>query len=63
MDHYVESDTGEFRLIYNMEKFRHATMPPGWKKELNVLVRSKANGKIMATIIGLPKKMVINGQN
>jgi len=61
MDHYVESATGDFRLIYTIEKFRWAVMSPGYLKDLHTLVRSTKNGKIMATNLTIPKKIVILG--
>lgn len=48
MDHYVESDTGDFRLIYTIEKFRWAACSPGYNKDFHILVRSEKTGKIMA---------------
>jgi glycylpeptide N-tetradecanoyltransferase len=48
MDHYVESETGDFRLIYTIEKFRWAACSPGYNKEFHTLIRSTKNGKIMA---------------
>ena len=40
MDHYVEDEEGNFRLLYTPEKFRWAIMCPGWIKDLHVIVRN-----------------------
>ena len=62
-DHYVESSTGDFKLIYTVERFRWAVLPPGYIKDLHTLVRSTKTKKIMATNLTIPKKMVVHGQN
>ena len=63
MDHYVEDEEGNFRLLYTPEKFRWAIMCPGWIKYLHVIVRNSKNRKIMASITGVPKKYILNGRN
>jgi len=39
MDHYVEGD-GDFRLVYTVEKFKWATLPPGYVADFQFCVRS-----------------------
>lgn len=63
MDHYVEDQVGNFRLSYSRDKFRWGCASPGYIKDMHLLVRSSKNGKIMATLVGCPKKIMINGQN
>jgi len=63
MDHYVEDEDGNFRLLYTPEKFRWAIMCPGWIKDLHVIVRNSKNRKIMASITGVPKKYILNNRN
>ena len=46
MDHYVESSSGEFRLIYTIEKVRWAMCAPGHLKELFYCVRDDKTKKI-----------------
>jgi len=60
-DHYVESK--DFRVIYSIEKFRWAVMTPGWEREYHLLIRNSKNKKIMAIMVGCPKKFIINGVN
>ena len=43
MDHYVESDSGDFRLQYTTDKFRWATLSPGYIAELLFCVRNSDN--------------------
>lgn len=61
MDHYVESNTGDFRLIYTVEKFRWAILSPGYNPEFHFVVRSDKNKKIMGCILSVPRKYVICG--
>ena len=60
-EHYVES--ADFRVIYSIEKFRWALMTLGWVKDYHMLVRNSKNKKIMAVMVGCPKKFVVNGRN
>lgn len=53
---YVEDQVGNFRLKYSKEKFRWGAAPPGYIKDLHFMVRSSKNKKILASIIGCPKK-------
>lgn len=62
MDHYVEDEVGNFRLLYSKEKFRWGAATPGYNKNLHFLVRNSKNKKIMASIVGCPKKIVICGK-
>jgi glycylpeptide N-tetradecanoyltransferase len=62
MDHYVEDLVGNFRLHYSKEKFRWGAATPGYIKDWHFLVRNSKNKKILASIVGCPKKIVINGQ-
>jgi hypothetical protein len=41
MDNYVESSSGDFRLLYTTDKFKWATAPPGHIKELFYCVRDE----------------------
>jgi glycylpeptide N-tetradecanoyltransferase len=50
-------------LKYSKEKFRWGAATPGYIKDLHFMVRNSKNGKILASIIGCPKKMVLCGQN
>ena len=61
-DFYVEDESGQFRLDYSKEKLKWACCTPGYIKDLHFCVRSEENDKIMATIVGIPKKVVINGE-
>ena len=63
MDHYVEDQVGNFRLHYSKEKFRWGCAPPGYMKDMHFLVRNSKNKKILASLVGCPKKIVINGQS
>ena len=63
MDHYVEDDEGNFRLLYTPAKFRWAIMTPGWIKDLHFMVRNFKNKKIMALITVVPKKFIVLGKN
>ena len=63
MDHYVEDQVGNFRLHYSKEKFRWGCATPGFIKDMHILVRNSKNKKIMASLVGVPKKIMINGQN
>ena len=60
--HYVEDDVGCFRLKYSPEKTRWAITMPGYHKEMHFLVRETKKNKIMASIMGVPKKLSILGQ-
>ena len=62
--HYVEDDGGSFRLKYSPEKTRWAITMPGFQKvkDLHFLVRNEKNKKIMASIMGVPKKLSVQGQ-
>lgn len=60
--HYVEDDGGCFRLKYSAAKTRWAITMPGYMKELHFLVRNAKNNKIMASIMGVPKKLSVLGQ-
>lgn len=59
---YVEDQVGNFRLKYSKEKFRWGAAPPGYIKDLHFMVRSSKNQKILASIIGCPKKQIICGK-
>jgi glycylpeptide N-tetradecanoyltransferase len=59
-DHYVESQ--DFRVIYTPEKFRWALMTPGWVQEYHFVVRNSKNKKIMALMVGCPKKYNLAGK-
>ena len=61
-NHYVEDTVGNFRLKYSKEKFRWGAATPGYIKDLHFLVRSTKTGKILASIMGCPKKMVLCGK-
>jgi len=61
-EHYVEDQVGNFRLKYSKEKFRWGCASPGYLKELDLCIRNSKNKKILATIIGVPKKIVLNGK-
>lgn len=63
MDHYVEDDVGNFKLYYTKEKFRWGVQTPNYIKDLHVSVRNSKTKKTMATIVGVPKKLVIFGKN
>jgi len=53
---------GNFRLLYKKEKFLWGAKSPGYVQELQFMVRSTKNKKIMAFIIGIPKKIVVFGK-
>lgn len=59
-EHYVESS--DFRVIYTPEKFRWALMTPGWVQEYHFVVRNSKNKKIMALMVGCPKKYILLGK-
>ena len=61
-DHYVEDDNGSFRLKYSKEKTKWAITMPGYKKELHFVIRNSKNKKMMACIMGVPKKMSVLGK-
>lgn len=56
MEHYVEDQVGHFRLHYSLAKFRWGIASPGYVKELHFLIRNSKNKKILASIVGVPKK-------
>lgn len=58
---YVTDEHGNFLVGYPIAKMRWALCPPGYDKDFFTIVRSTTNGKIMATGVGVPKKIVING--
>ena len=60
--HYVEDDSGSFRLKYSKDKTRWAITMPGYKKELHFLIRNSKNKKIMASLMGVPKRLVVSGK-
>ena len=62
MDHYVEDQNNNFRLLYSKEKFRWAVAPPGYNKEFHFVIRNSKNKKILASLIGVPKKISICGK-
>lgn len=50
-------------MEYDTGKFKYAMDQPGLVKDYCFLVRNAKNKKIMATIMGIPKKFNICGQN
>lgn len=60
-NHYVEDNVGNFRLKYSAEKLRWGIQMPGYIKELHFLVRSTTKKNIIASLIGVPKTMIICG--
>jgi glycylpeptide N-tetradecanoyltransferase len=56
-EHYVESN--DFRIIYTPKKFQWALMTPGYVKEYHFVIRSTKNNKIMALMVGCPKKYML----
>ena len=56
-DNYVEDDDNMFRFDYSADFLKWALMPPGFRKEWHVGVRSSANKKLVAFISGIPQKM------
>jgi glycylpeptide N-tetradecanoyltransferase len=50
-------------LLYSKEKFRWAIAPPGFLKDLHIIIRNSKNKKILATIMGVPKKIFLCGRN
>ena len=61
-EHYVEDNLGNFRLYYSKDKFRWGVASPGFMKDMNFLIRNSKNKKILACIVGVPKKLVVNGK-
>jgi glycylpeptide N-tetradecanoyltransferase len=61
--HYVEDPQCHFRLKYSPDKIRWAVTSPGFKKELHFVARNEKNGKLMACLMGVPKKLVLLGKN
>ena len=59
---YVEDQVGNFRLKYSKEKFRWGAATPGYIKDLHFLVRNSKTKKILATIMGCPKKHILCGK-
>mmetsp|Transcript_958 Transcript_958/g.1704 ORF Transcript_958/g.1704 Transcript_958/m.1704 type:complete len:323 (-) Transcript_958:67-1035(-) len=62
MDHYVEDPAGNFRLQYSKEKFKWGVATPGYIKDMHFIVRNSKNKKILATCVGVPKKLVVLGR-
>ena len=60
---YVESQTGDFRLLYTPEKLRWSCCSPGYHARYHVAVRNQKNKKLLATIVLIPKKAVLLGKN
>lgn len=60
---YVESETGDFRVLYTPEKLRWSCCSPGYHPRYHVAVRNSKNKKLMATIVLIPKKCVILGKS
>ncbi len=56
-ENYVEDDDNMFRFDYSAEFLAWALMPPGFRREWHVGVRSTANKKLVAFISGIPQKM------
>ena len=61
-NHYVEDNVGNFRLKYSAEKLRWGIQMPGYIKELHFVVRSTQKKNILASIIGVPKTLIVCGQ-
>lgn len=59
---YVEDDDNMFRFDYSKAFLRWALMPPGFRKDWHVGVRTASNGKLVAFISGIPQKMRVNKQ-
>lgn len=56
-ENYVEDDDNMFRFDYSEEFLKWALMPPGFRREWHVGVRSSTNQKLVAFISGIPQKM------
>lgn len=61
-NHYVEDNVGNFRLKYSAEKLRWGIQMPGYIKELHFVVRSSKKKNILASLIGVPKTLIVCGQ-
>lgn len=59
-DHYVEDLMSTIRFNYSPELLKWALCPPGYVKEWHVALRGP-DGMLMASIMGIPATMVING--
>lgn len=62
MNHYVESSSGEFRLIYTKEKIRWAMCSPNHNKDLFYCVRDEKKKAIWGMIVGVPRQFMICGK-
>lgn len=60
-DHYVEDSGGNFRFDYPIPLIRWVLMPPNYKKDWHVAIRSKKDGKLLAFVSGTPVKTRVNG--
>jgi hypothetical protein len=56
-ENYVEDDDNMFRFDYSADFLKWALMPPGFRREWHVGVRSSTNKKLVAFISGIPQKM------
>ena len=56
-ENYVEDDDNMFRFDYSPAFLKWALMPPGFRREWHVGVRSSTNRKLVAFISGIPQKM------
>lgn len=59
-DHYIEDDDNKVKIYHSIDEIRYCCGTPGMIADLHFCIRNSANNKIMATILGQPKKVVIN---
>lgn len=60
--HYIEDDDNHVRLYYDVNNLRYSLQTPGYITDLIFCVRNKQNNKVMATICGSPKRIVVQGE-
>lgn len=58
--HYIEDDDGKVKIYYSPDAVKYALNTPGKIPALHFCVRNRETTRIMACIMGTPKKIVIN---
>lgn len=61
-EHYIESQSGTFRLRYTNEKLRYGLKIPGYRKDGQFMIRASKNKKIMAFTMMSLREMIVNGK-
>lgn len=61
-DHYVESDSNDFRLSQDTEYLKWAYTVPGYNKDYFMIIRNSKNKKILANFMVHPAKLKMFGK-